>query len=156
MTARYSLVAAATAALLGAAASAPAQAQQDPAFGMWLRATGTSIIKIEPCGQRACGRLVWLRDKTDANGQPRMDSENPDPAKRNRRLCGIAIMWGFERTSAGNWENGKIYKADEGDVYDSYIEIQDDGRLKLRGYLGVSLLGKSEILTRVDNSRGGC
>ena len=46
------------------------------------------------------------------------------------------------------WEDGTILDPKSGKVYDCYIGFQDSNTLKLRGFLGFSLLGRSQIWKR--------
>jgi len=46
------------------------------------------------------------------------------------------------------WENGTILDPKSGKVYDCYIGFQDSNTLKLRGFLGFSLLGRTQIWKR--------
>ena len=51
--------------------------------------------------------------------------------------------------SPGEWTGGKVYKADEGDMYDANLEVLSDNQVKLRGYMGMTILGKSQTWNRV-------
>lgn len=150
-------LAAAAAATLALAAG-PALAE-DKAFGLWLTESKRVIVEIGPCDgapSNACGKVVWLVEPTDDKGAPRVDEKNPEESLRSRTLCGLPVVGDFKKASDGSWEDGFIYDAGEGDMYDAYLEPQDDGTLKVRGYLLISALGKSQIWTRVDDNRGGC
>ena len=131
--------------------------ETDPAFGLWLTEAKTAIVEIGACdGDKACGTVVWLETPLDEAGAPRTDSENPDESLRSRPLCGLTVVGDFVREAPGSWEDGFIYDGKEGDTYDAFMEIQNDGALKVRGFIGVSLFGKSQIWTRVEDARGGC
>lgn len=117
----------------------------DPAMGLWLTQNERSVIQITPCEAGICGSVYWIID-----GGMQTDANNPDEAKRSAPLCGLPILWGFEKQRAGTWSNGNIYKADDGDLYSANLETQEDGTLKVRGYLGVSWLGKTQIWSRVN------
>ena len=113
--------------------------------GLWLTQNERSVIQIKTCEQGLCGHIYWIID-----GGMQTDAKNPDEAKRNRSMCGLPILWGFEKESETEWEDGKIYKADDGDIYDANLELLDDGTLKVRGYMGISLFGKSQIWTQAE------
>lgn len=143
--------------LLGGAVLADAaSAATDPVFGRWVVEDGKAVIEIEPCGDAACGRLVWLKSPWEANGSPKSDAENPDPKMRRRPLCGLRLVTGLERADDGTWEDGEIYSTRDGRTYG--IEIAPDGedRLAVRGYVGISLLGKTQTWTRDSIRRGNC
>jgi uncharacterized protein (DUF2147 family) len=46
------------------------------------------------------------------------------------------------------WEDGTILDPKSGKVYDCYIGFQDSNTLKVRGFLGFSLLGRTQIWKR--------
>ncbi len=97
--------------------------------GLWLTEKKGLIVDLYECGEgRLCGRTVWMKKMVGKDGAPRLDVKNPDPALRERHWCGIEVITGqtfdFELNPAGE-------------------------RLEARGYLGVPLLGKTEVWTRV-------
>jgi uncharacterized protein (DUF2147 family) len=57
---------------------------EDPA-GLWRTEAGTYQYRIEPCGKALCVFLAWVADNV-------RDVNNPDPAKRNGRVIGIAVV----------------------------------------------------------------
>ncbi len=82
-------------------------------------------------------------------GKEKVDRENPDPALRSRPVIGLRIFEGFTYDGDGRWKNGTIYDPASGKTYSCKIRLQDDGSLKVRGFIGISLLGRTEIWTRV-------
>lgn len=125
-------------------ASKATNAESTPIAGYWLTQNKRSVIEIEPCAQGLCGYIYWIID-----GGMQYDSKNPDTAQRDKPMCGLPILWGFEKQETGYWDNGRIYKADDGDIYSAYLNLQKDGTLKVRGYMGFSMLGKTQIWNRV-------
>lgn len=125
----------------------------DPAFGHWLVENGKAIIEIGPCDaaseEHACGRIVWLERPHDDAGALKTDTNNPDPALQSRPLCGIELIGGFERDSAGHWKDGWIYNARNGERYDARLTVSDEDKLEVRGFVGIALLGSSQYWTRV-------
>ena len=59
----------------------PAQSPAPP-LGVWADDTGDSHIELYRCGEQLCGRLVWLREPTDANGKPRLDQHQEDEGEK--------------------------------------------------------------------------
>ena len=112
----------------------------DPVMGLWLTENERSVISIEECDEGVCGTIHWIIE-----GGMQTDANNPDEAKRDTPMCGLKILWGFEQDGEGVWDGGNIYKADDGDLYSAELEIQEDGTLEVRGYVGFSFLGKSQI-----------
>jgi len=129
-------------------ASTAARAAEDASaasalLGHWLTQPKDGIIEItETADHRLEGRIV-------GGAYPgRKDAKNPDAALRDRLLRGQVIMKGLKRDGDGRWSGGTIYDPDSGSTYRCYIELQQDGSLKVRGYMGFALLGKTQVWTR--------
>lgn len=127
-----------------------AQAQEvyDPE-GLWLTENKRSAIKVEKCGSEndeLCGSIYWI-----IKGGMKTDSKNPDAALRGQKMCGLKIMSDLRQSAQnGNyWLDGEIYKADDGDTYNAKVQVTSPNAMTLRGYRGISLLGKSQDWTRV-------
>jgi uncharacterized protein (DUF2147 family) len=57
-------------------------------------------------------------------------------------------MQGFEKTKDNFWENGTIYDPNNGKTYKSHITLVNSNQLNVRGFIGFSLLGRTENWTR--------
>ena len=82
------------------------------------------------------------------------DDRNHDPSLRTRKLDGLTIMTGFEYDGSGRWTNGRIYDPNSGRTYRCTVKLLDPNTLEIRGYLGVSLFGRTETWTRDDPAPG--
>ncbi len=141
-------------ALLGIA---PAGAAESDPTGWWLDESGRAGIVIAPCGDRLCGTVQWLKEPNDrVTGKPKTDRQNSDATLKQRPLCGLPILWDFKAASPGTWEEGRIYDPEGGDTYKSTMELRDDGTLKVRGYIGLPLLGRSQIWSRPATALTNC
>lgn len=121
-----------------------AQAAMSPA-GLWLTENERAVIEITPCSEGLCGYVHWIID-----GGQQFDKHNPDPALRDDPICGMRILWGFEKSADNTWEGGRIYKADDGDLYKANLALENSDRLKLRGYVGLPLFGKTQYWSRAN------
>ena len=130
-------------------AATPVGAQSPTPVGVWLHANGRIQVAIAPCNDRLCGKIVWFRWPNDASGRPLVDFKNPDPALRTRPLSGLTILQGLRRTGERTWEDGQIYNPDDGTDYQALMSIEDNGDLRVRAYLLVSMLGETQFWTRV-------
>ncbi|MEM9138819.1 MAG: DUF2147 domain-containing protein [Pseudomonadota bacterium] len=138
-------------------ATAPAAANgHDAAHGFWLTQNGKAIVQIAPCGQRTCGTMVWTANPRDDKGALKRDEQNADAAMRARPICGLQLVGGMKARTSGTWKDGWIYNPRNGETYGAEISAVSPSELKVRGYLGISLLGSSQIWTRVAGDRGGC
>ncbi|MEM0942927.1 MAG: DUF2147 domain-containing protein [Pseudomonadota bacterium] len=133
-----------------------AAANGDPAFGLWLTENERAIIEIRPCQDRACGRIVWMDNQMTEAGAPKIDENNPIPALRRLTICGIPLVGNFKKVDPGSWQGGYVYNPRDGKSYEAEIQVQEDGSLRMRGFVLVSVFGKSQTWTRVADARGGC
>jgi uncharacterized protein (DUF2147 family) len=136
--------------LVVAPVTAGAAAQGVTLVGDWLTEKQSGLIEIYRCtgGDTLCGRLVWFRIRPDDPNPQALDLNNPDPLQRNQPLCGFTFMSGFKPAEPNVWEDGAIYDPDSGKTYHATMKLRDDGTLDLHGYIGISLIGRSEIWTR--------
>lgn len=116
--------------------------------GVWLTAKKGAKIEIYQCGNEICGKVVWLEEPNDENGKPLTDLENPDEAKQNDPILGLNLLKGFEKTEDNVWEDGTVYDPNSGKTYKCKLTLESEDKLEVRGFIGFSLLGKTEVWTR--------
>ena len=123
-------------------------ARADTPAGLWD--AGESHIEVYQCGELLCGRIVELDEPLDADGNPKVDSKNPDPTLKGRPLLGIDLVANFSRKNDKRWVGGTIYDPRDGKTYKCKMNLKKNGTLEVRGYVGVSLFGKSVLWTRIE------
>jgi len=79
-----------------------------------------------------------------------VDDENPDEDKQNRPLKGLVFMKDFVFEKEGLWEDGEIYDPKSGKTYDCYLKLESPDKLKVRGYIGISIIGRTSYWTRAE------
>ncbi|MGO9604239.1 MAG: DUF2147 domain-containing protein [Candidatus Binataceae bacterium] len=139
---------------LALAVNRAAAAEADPSpVGVWATDGGDSHVKIVECGTNLCGTIVWLKDPLGDDGKDAVDSNNPDPSLRSKKLVGLMLLSGFEqdKDDPSKWIHGRIYDPDDGRTYSCNLTVQDRNAIRVRGYIGFSLLGKTQVWTRVDD-----
>lgn len=114
--------------------------------GRWLSADGDGWIDIRVDGGRLGGYIAGSPNDPE-NLEPRFDEFNPDPALRDRPLLGMQIIRDLEQQKNGKWK-GRVYDPNSGKMYKCTLTLTDEDTLKLRGYVGVSLLGRTAVWTR--------
>ncbi len=137
------------AAMLLAALALPARAAAATPVGVWYAEGGAAQVEIEQCGAELCGRVVWLRSPFDDDGCDLRDRHNPDPALRRRRITGLEVLHGLRPEADGTWSSGNIYDPTTGNTYTCRLTLDGDDRVRLRGYVGIPLLGRTTTWTRV-------
>ena len=126
--------------------AAPAFAED--ILGLWD--AGESHVEIYACGDRLCGRIAALDEPLDEEGKEKLDKNNPEPALQSRPLLGMDLIAGFVKAGKKKWEDGTIYDPRDGKTYKCVMKLQRDGSLKVRGYVGPPLLGKTVVWTRIE------
>jgi len=107
------------------------------------------IVKIEEVNGELVGHIVKVFPRPG-------EEENPICVKckgelKGKRAIGMRILWGM-RKDGDEWSGGQVMDPDNGETYKGYLKLQSFGRkLKLRGYIGISLFGRSQIWERLEN-----
>ena len=122
---------------------------KDALVGKWLTTTGEAQIMIYPAGGKFSGRIVWLKKPNDSTGQPETDDNNPDPKLARRPIIGLEMLKGFTYTADGVWEGGTIYDPKTGRTYSCKISMVERDKINVRGFVGISMLGRTETWSRV-------
>ena len=91
------------------------------------------------------GKFMHFYEEPPAGG---VDAENPDPALQGRSLVGADFILNFA-FDGKKWKDGRIYNPENGKQYKADLELKD-GILKVRGWLGVRLLGRTVEWTRIE------
>ena len=127
----------------------------DDILGTWFNQDKDAKIEIFKCGNDYCGKIVWLKEPTyspgskeGTPGSPKVDTKNPDAAKRKTPLMDLQIVQGLQYSGDNQWKNGKIYDPDSGKTYSSKATLASHDQLDLRGFVGVSMFGRTEKWTR--------
>jgi uncharacterized protein (DUF2147 family) len=128
----------------------------DAILGTWLNGKQTAHVEIYKADGKYFGKIVWLKepvyhadDKKGMAGKTKVDRENPDAAKRNQPILGLVILRNFVFVKDGLWEDGMIYDPENGKDYKCKMTLESPDILNVRGYIGISLLGRTDTWTRV-------
>ena len=116
----------------------------DAITGVWETKSG-GYVQIYRQGDVFAGRIVGSHD-----GKPRYDKNNPDKTKRDQRLLGQDILKGLKYEGDKQYGSGTIYDPNNGKTYKAKAELTGPDTLDARGYIGVSLIGKTQTWHRID------
>jgi uncharacterized protein (DUF2147 family) len=116
--------------------------------GVWINGDGDGWIELYIENEELKGRIIGSPEDPENRNPSRLDTENPDPALRDRELRGLVILTGFHYDGNGEWKEGRIYDPNSGNTYRGTIRMENPDRLKLRGYIGISLFGRTETWKR--------
>ncbi|MEZ5015937.1 MAG: DUF2147 domain-containing protein [Flavipsychrobacter sp.] len=130
--------------------SAPAFAGDDPIEGVWYSEDSSAKIKIYLAkNQKFYGKIIWLKNPNEEDGTPKVDDKNPDKSKRSEPILNMLILKSFEKDGDKEYEDGTIYDPKSGKTYSCTITHKGNS-LKVRGYIGISLIGRTAIWTKAD------
>jgi uncharacterized protein (DUF2147 family) len=123
---------------------------EEQIMGEWLTGNKKAKIKIFKKNDRYYGTIIWLMEPLK-DGKPKTDTHNPDASKRNQPIMGLMLLTAFKYGGDNEWEDGHIYDPEEGKTYSCNLTLKDNGKtLHVRGYIGISLIGRTDVWTRAD------
>ncbi|MFM7084533.1 MAG: DUF2147 domain-containing protein [Hyphomicrobium sp.] len=96
-------------------------------IGIWMDHSGRGAIEIQPCGDKLCGHLVWMRDSEGSEG------------------CGAQIIGEARQVKNGLWDNGWIYSPEKNRKYDVELKPLANGSLRVKGYAGTKMFSRTMI-----------
>jgi uncharacterized protein (DUF2147 family) len=127
----------------------------DDVLGVWLNEEKDAQIEIMKCGEKYCGKVVWLKEPNypegsaeGVAGSPRLDHNNPEPSLRKQPILGLQILHDFGYVSRNRWASGKVYDPKNGKTYRGAMTLVSPNQLNLRGFIGISFLGRTTVWTR--------
>lgn len=115
---------------------------QDQILGVYWTPDRDGKVEFIKRGNKYFGKLVY-------SARPGKDRNNPDPSMRNTDLVGADFIKNLVFDGDDMWENGTIYDSRTGKTYNCDITLLDNGDLKVRGYVGISLLGQSVVFYKI-------
>jgi uncharacterized protein (DUF2147 family) len=107
--------------------------------GLWLTQDRNGVIAVSACGANLCARIVGVvLDHPD----------DPMPVDyQGASQCGLPLITDARQTRPNLWE-GHLTDPRSGSVYGAELHLDPHGNLALRGFLGFTLLGRTQIWTR--------
>ena len=128
--------------------SALVAASAQDVIGKWKLEDGSAIVEVYQEGNVFNGKIVWLKNPTEADGTPAVDSNNPDKSLRKRQILGLNMLHGLKKDGE-KYAGGKIYDPGNGKTYNCSMKVEGDV-LRVRGSLDAKgLLGRTMDWFRV-------
>jgi len=138
-----------------AIATAAFAANPDDILGVWDNQEKDAKIEIFKCGEKFCGKIVWLKEpnyppdsKEGIPGTPKLDHKNPKHELTKVPVIGLQIVHDFTFSGDNAWKAGKVYDPKSGNTYSGKMTLVSPAQLKLRGFIGISLFGRTDVWTR--------
>jgi uncharacterized protein (DUF2147 family) len=124
-----------------------AVAQHDNIEGVWFNDTKEAKIQIyKGTDGKLYGKIVWLKEPM-RNGKAKLDDNNPDKQLKRQPVVGLVILKGFTKDGS-QYVDGSIYDPDNGKTYDCKMTYKGGKTLSIRGYIGISLIGRTTVWER--------
>ena len=115
----------------------------DAIVGNWLTGSKKAVVQIYKEGNKYNGKVIWLKTPTYEDGKPKIDKNNPDKAKQTRPIMGLNLLSDFV-FEKDKWVSGTIYDPEKGKLYSCKIALKTADILDVRGFVGISLIGRTE------------
>jgi uncharacterized protein (DUF2147 family) len=109
-------------------------------IGIYWSPKKDAKIEIYLKGQQYFGKFIWL-------ATPKKDTENPVKELQSRDVLGLELLTKFSYND-GTYSGGEIYDPKTGKTYSCKMNLEGN-RLKVRGYIGISLFGRTEYFERI-------
>jgi uncharacterized protein (DUF2147 family) len=121
--------------------------EADKILGVWLSEDKTGKIDVYKANGKYFGKLIWGKTMCEPDGTTsRKDVKNKDEKLRSRNLKDLVMLYDFTYHD-GAWEGGQIYDPYSGKTYSCTLKLKDS-KLNIRGYIGVSLFGRTSVWER--------
>lgn len=126
-----------------------AQKSTNRIVGVWFNGEKSSKIEIyETKSGNFAGKIIWLKEPNDEAGKAKVDHKNPDVKLQKRPLMDLVILTGLDPDGKTKYKGGKIYDPKSGKTYSAKAELTSNNELSLRGFIGVSLAGRTDNWVR--------
>jgi uncharacterized protein (DUF2147 family) len=102
--------------------------------GFWYTPDHAGVVQVRPCGADLCGVIVGVT-ASPTGVMPRDVSGEPQ--------CHLTLLRDMRLQDDGRW-HGSVRNPEDGQVYQAEIWLPADGNMRLRGYIGVPLLGSTQ------------
>ncbi|MEM7185524.1 MAG: DUF2147 domain-containing protein [Bacteroidota bacterium] len=124
--------------------------QAQDVFGTWKTiddSTGEarSIVEIYEEDGKVYGKIIELINPKEPN--PLCDKCSGED--KDQPVIGLTFIKGLKK-DGDEYNGGKILDPENGKLYKCYITLEDENKLKVRGYIGFSLLGRTQYWYRAD------
>ncbi|MCG7503152.1 DUF2147 domain-containing protein [Tenacibaculum sp. Mcav3-52] len=97
-----------------------------------------SVIEVYKKDGKAYAKIIEITDK---NRQEAV-CDKCSGKRKNNPILGMNILTGLKK-DGDEWSGGKILDPKNGKEYKCYIKLENDNKLKIRGYIGFAAFGRT-------------
>lgn len=123
----------------------------DKILGIWESVDTNPKLKFEfyKSGDKYFGKLLYASNMYESDGKTiKKDFKNPDKTLKSRSRYGITNITDLMYEN-GEYTGGNLYNPEEGRNYNVKAKLKTINELDFRGYVGISLLGKTMKFKRI-------
>ena len=119
--------------------------------GLWKTIDDSSgqprgLVRIREVNGKYEGKIEKGFPKPEETEPPKC--EKCEGSRRNQPVIGMTILWGLTK-QGDEYQGGEILDPESGKVYRARMKLIEGGKkLEVRGFLGVSLFGRSQTWLR--------
>jgi uncharacterized protein (DUF2147 family) len=121
------------------ASAAQAAPEASAIHGEWWTPGFNARVRIEPCGEAVCGRIVWLWD------------EAPKGIADKSPLIGRVVIDGMRSADGVRWAGGRLYNPEDGRDYKGGLWLRSAGQLVVDGC--VLFICQTQVWRKLDTTR---
>lgn len=121
------------------ASAAHAAPETGAIHGEWWTPGFNARVRIEPCGEAVCGRIVWLWD------------EAPKGIADKSPLIGRVVIDGMRSVDGVRWAGGRLYNPEDGRDYKGGLWLRSAGQLVVDGC--VLFICQTQVWRKLDTTR---
>ena len=128
-----------------------AHAEESSPIGIWKTIDDEthetkSLVQISEHDGVLSGQVIELFRKPGEEPNPRCKECSGE--RHDQPVIGMTILWNMRR-DGDTWDGGEILDPEEGKTYRGKLHPVDGGtRLEVRGYIGISLFGRTQVWER--------
>ncbi len=121
----------------------------DAILGFWKTGEGNAVVQIYKQGDKYFGKIATIKEPNDpTTGKPKLDIKNNNKQLQTRPLLGLVNLRDFKFIKQNSWKEGNIYDPKTGNDYSCKITMIDNNTIEVRGYMGISLIGRTDTWKR--------
>lgn len=102
-----------------------------------------AVVRVSESGGTLNGTIVKVFSQPGDTG---MCTKCPG-AFKGKKVKGLNFLWGLKANGENEWDGGQILDPKTGKIYKAKMTLKGN-KLYVRGYMGVSLLGRTQVWVR--------
>ena len=102
-----------------------------------------AVVRVSDSGGNLSGTIVKVYPQPGDTGV----CTNCPGAFKGKKIVGLTFLWGLKADGDNEWSGGSILDPKSGKIYKAKVSLKGN-KLYVRGYIGMSLLGRTQVWVR--------